>query len=115
MLSKEAEQLRDKFVAGIENNNLPLFACCVSWLMLNTCFVQEITKLDPNNTYVCPTRPEDAVGSNDSICSTAVLKSVQEYSSLIPFLDADIIDRVDTQSMPSVLGAISLQLLRGMK
>lgn len=115
VISKEAEQLRDKLVAGIEEAKLPLFACCVCWLALNTIFAEQIIELDSNNTYVCPTRPDTADSSDSSVCSTAVLKPVKSYIDLIMLVDKDIQDRVDPQSLPSVLGAICLQLLRGSK
>lgn len=99
-------------LSNVPDSKLPLFACAVCRLAIQSMFKSEILSLDSENTYETvirdPAAPAGSTGDtfSDMTCSAQAARSMYKY------LDQDIIDRLSVPTWPEIASAVCLQLLR---
>lgn len=107
-----------KLIRIVVNNvpvaRLALYVSVLCNLVLCTQYAKEISKLDPANTYFPVTRDPNQAHSDTEYGITDLIQPIDTYKNIIPLLDPDIRDTLDTDSWFDMMGAACLQILREM-
>jgi len=106
------QNIRDILLTGVPIEKIRMFASVVCNLVLYTRFGADIQNLDPNNSYVDVTRPDDSDHSDQSYCCYGLIQPVTAYKKLRMFLDDDISGLLNKDSWVDWMAAGCLQLLR---
>ena len=100
------------FTAGVPDEKLPLFACVVCRLAINSMFRSEILALDADNTYDTVVRDPSAANGSAADTMSGMLCSAEDTRGMYKYLDPDIRDKLSVPTWPEFAAAVCLQLLR---
>lgn len=112
--SSLSRALCDEFTARVPDDRLPMFACVVCRLAMESMFRDEILKLDKENTYGTIIRNPDTPSGDQSEVMQDLTTDAESTRHLYKYLDADIRDRLVVPTWAELASAVCLQLLRSM-
>ena len=95
--------------AATDTGRRGLFASAVCAAVLDTCFGNDIARLDPHNTYEHPV-VHGTVGERQTMYD--LTGSPKSLRALVPLLDEDIAERLAAPQWIDYMAAGCLQLLR---
>jgi hypothetical protein len=106
-------KLLNILMSPVPKNKLEMFASTICYLLKLTEFSSELQKLDPQNTYVPPERPQGVDNNNQAYCLYNAIGQVDHYKEALPYLDKDLQATIaDAPTWLDYVGGICIQLLR---
>lgn len=108
--TRSAASLRAILVPNYDDPRLDLYVSTVCAAVLETAFGNDISRLDPDNTYELPELPRGSMSSRPKLYE--LTKSPSAMRRIVRLLDEDIRDRLTVPTWLDYMAAGCLQLLR---
>lgn len=110
--SVKSKKICDALTSLVPNERLPLFACAVCKLAMNSIFRNAILELDPENTYDAVVRDPSAPSGDSGNIMCDMVVPAEGMQRLIAYFDKDIKETLVVPNWPEIASAACLQMLR---